>query len=134
MFGLVAVLASATPTSAPRHVYPYYEQLVRQYFAVWNAHDVHGLRGLFADDVMLRDWDVEKHGAAAVAKANGNIFAAVPGIHIAVERIHVSEHTHSAICEILVELHNDKQEVLKVVDVIAFDASGKITAVRAYKG
>ena len=78
-----------------------------------------------------------KHGAEAVAQANGNIFTAEPHIRIDVEQVHVSEHTTSAICEIVVQLRNEKQEVrksMKVVDVITFDAVGKITTVKAYKG
>ena len=124
----------ATSAAAPQRHAHYYERLARTYFEVWNSHDVNGLLALFAPDVTLRDWDVHKTGAAAVAKANGNIFAAVPNIHIDVESVHVSEHTRTAACEILVRLNNANGEVLKVVDVIAFDDAGKISAVRAYKG
>ena len=45
--------------------------------------------------------------------------------------IHVSEKTATAVCEILVKLHNEAAEVLKVVDVISYDGEGKITSVRA---
>ena len=129
---LTACFALAAAAAAPHP--RYYEKLARAYFDVWNAHDVPGLRRVFAEDATLRDWDVEKSGADAVAQANGNIFAALPKISIDVLTIHVSEHTRTAVCEILVRLHNAKNEVLKVVDVIAFDAAGRITAVRAYKG
>ena len=129
---LTSLFALATTTSAPHA--RYYEKLARVYFDTWNKHDLPGLRALLADDATLRDWDVEKAGADAVVRANGKIFAAVPKIVIDVLTVHVSEHTTSAICEILVRLNNAKDEVLKVVDVITFDAAGKITAVRAYKG
>ena len=127
-----AILTLATATSAPHA--RFYERQARQYFDVWNTHDVTRLRPLLADGVTLRDWDIQASGADAVASANGKIFAALPKISIEVETIHVSDHTRTAACEILVRLHNERDEVLRVVDVIVFDHDGKITAVRAYKG
>lgn len=108
--------------------------LAAKYFEVWNAHDVSGLENLFAEDVTLRDWDIEKEGRKQVAEANGGIFKAVPGISIEVLQVHVSEASSTATCEILVKLNNDADEILKVCDVITFDAAGAIKSVRAYKG
>ena len=105
-----------------------------RYFDVWNSHDVSRLKGLLAAEATLRDWDVEVAGGDAVAAANAKVFAAVPGVKIEVQTIHVSVHTLTAVCEILVRLNNEKGEVLKVVDVISFDEESKIVSVRAYKG
>ena len=69
---------------------------------------------------------------AAVGEANDKIFAAVPAISIEVLHVHVSEATRTAVCEILVHLGDGSS--LKVADVIQFDPSLKITALRAYKG
>lgn len=110
------------------------EAAARRYFEVWNTHDVSALQELLAPQATLRDWDIEKTGANEVARANGGIFAAVPGIKIEVLKIHVSPSTSSVACEILVKLNNEKNEILKVVDIISFDHENKITAVRAYKG
>jgi hypothetical protein len=46
----------------------------------------------------------------------------------------LSEATAVATCEILVNLHNDENTILKVVDVITFDPTLKIKSIRAYKG
>lgn len=108
--------------------------LSEKYFKVWNAHDVPGLANLFTDDVHLRDWDIEKHGKQEVADANGGIFKAVPKIAIEVLKVHVSESSSTATCEILVKLNNDEGEILKVCDVITFDGEGQIKSVMAYKG
>ena len=148
---LTTLLALASSTSKP-HV-AQYEKLSRQYFKTWNSHDLVALRALFAADVTLRDWDLQASGASAVTKANGDIFEALPKIAIDVKKIHVSERstvsywlssvgqydnitttTTTSVCEIVVHLHNAKDEVWLVVDVIEFDAAGKIRAVRAYKG
>mmetsp|Transcript_43587 Transcript_43587/g.98536 ORF Transcript_43587/g.98536 Transcript_43587/m.98536 type:complete len:145 (-) Transcript_43587:136-570(-) len=106
-------------------------ELANTYFDTWNKHDLEGLRGLFHEDVALRDWDVEKFGANEVVEANGGIFEAVPNIQIEVLKIHESTGVVSA--EILVHLNNEAKDVLKVVDIIEH-SDGKITAVRAYKG
>ena len=132
---LLAVLALATATTDCHPHARYYEKLAHTYFNTWNNHDVDGLRALFADDVTLGVIGMLKlSGASKVAAANGDIFKSVPKIAIDVLTIHVSEHTKTALCEILVKLHNAKDEVLKVADVITFNSEGKITAVRAYKG
>ena len=104
-----------------------YATLARTYFSTWNRHDVVGLRELLDDDATLRDWDMEKFGAHAVAKANSNIFQSVHKIAIDVQALHVSDSTSTVACEILVRLNNAAGDVLKVVDVITFDGgTGKI--------
>jgi hypothetical protein len=105
-----------------------------RYFDTWNLHDASRLKGLFAAEATLRDWDVEVAGRDAVVAANAKIFAAVPGIKIEVLTTHVAIHTLTTVCEILVRTNNEKGEVLKVVDVISFDEESKIVSVRAYKG
>ena len=70
-----AILTLATATSAPHA--RFYERQARQYFDVWNTHDVTRLRPLLADGVTLRDWDIQASGADAVASANGIGVAAV---------------------------------------------------------
>merc|ERR1712110_299294 len=94
--------------------------------------DYGALTDMYSTDGTLRDWDIEKSGNVEVGKANGGIFEAVPAIKIEVLAKHVAGTTVAA--EILVHLNNDSKEVLKVVDVIDFDESGKIKALRAYKG
>ena len=111
-----------------------YERLARRYFVAWNAHDVPGLRALLADDVTLVDWDIEKTGGDEVAAATGHLFEAEPKISIDIQAIHVSDATKTAICEIMVRLHNAKEKVQKVAKLLTFDGAGKIAHVHAYKG
>ena len=101
---------------------------------MWNAHDATALAALFTPAGTLRDWDVEVHGAAEVGAANAKIFAAVPNIKIEVLRVHASPATATATAEILVHVGDEAKTVLKVADVIAFDADLKIKSVLAYKG
>lgn len=126
---ITALLAVGTAPSAQQ-----YETAARRYFETWNAHDVTGMRPLFAATATLKDWDLEKSGADEIVKANSAIFAAEPKIRIDVVTIHLSETTRTAVCEILVRLNNEKMKAMNVVKVLTFDEAGKIAAVRAYKG
>lgn len=110
------------------------DALARNYFAVWNTRDGAAVGACFSPEGTLRDWDVSVSGAQAVGEANGGIFKAVPGIEITVETLVVDAPRTTVACEILVHLHDAESTVLKVCDVITFNASGKITALRAYKG
>ena len=110
------------------------EALARAYFECWNAHDVAAITSKFAEAGTLRDWDIAVAGAQAVGEANGNIFKAVPGISLTVERIIADAAKSTVACEILVHLNDADKTVLKVTDVIEFDDSGLIKALRAYKG
>ena len=105
--------------------------LAQRYFDEWNARG--DLRSLLADDAMLRDWDIEEHGGEAVAEANNRIFKALPNIKIDITAMHPSTASSTVACEILVNLNDGTDTVLKVCDVIEFDVGGKIKAVRAYK-
>ena len=111
------------------------EATARAYFSARNSHDSAAVGALFAPQGTLRDWDIEVHGSAAVAAANAKIFTAVPKIHIEVLSIHACEASHSAACEILVNVHDEAGTVLKVCDIISWTPDGsQILAVRAYKG
>ena len=112
------------------------EGKVIEYFNAWNTHSGDAVAACFTHDGMLRDWDIEVHGAEEVGAANGKIFSAVPNIKIEVLRIHTSEITLTATAEILVHLNDESETVLKVADVIAFNsiAELKIKSVVAYKG
>jgi hypothetical protein len=63
--------------------------------------------------------------------ANGKIFAAVPNITIVVDKCHVSSDTNTAVAEITVNVNDEAKTTLQVVDIIEFNADGKIKALRA---
>jgi hypothetical protein len=101
-----------------------------EYFQAFAAKDIIFLRGMFANDVSLRDWDLCAEGLDAVIAANLNIFNAVKTIIVSPVKLFVDENV------VLAELHIeiDGSEPLKIMDVLEFDRSGKICAIRAYKG
>tara|TARA_Y100001970_G_scaffold233261_1_gene290693 strand:- start:584 stop:913 length:330 start_codon:yes stop_codon:yes gene_type:complete len=106
------------------------KELTLNYFKTFSSQDPDGLRGLFSNDVYLRDWEINVEGIDGVVAANKGIFDSVDTINVV--PVKICETGNMTISEI--EVHVNSTEVLKVVDVIEFDSEGKIVAVRAYKG
>tara|TARA_R100000008_G_C3515111_1_gene130893 strand:+ start:362 stop:694 length:333 start_codon:yes stop_codon:yes gene_type:complete len=107
------------------------KQLTKNYFNIFSNKDVVGLRGLLAEDVYLRDWELAENGIENVVKANQNIFDAVDTISII--PIEICQTGNMTVSEMEIYI-NGREQVLNVVDVIEFNSDGKICAVRAYKG
>jgi hypothetical protein len=104
--------------------------LAVQYFSAFSNRDLEELSAIYADNVTLRDWDIEVSGKNAVLEANQNIFNAVNSLKIVPLNMYRDGSTLASEIEIII---NDR-DILKVVDVIDFDGVGKILNIRAYKG
>ncbi len=85
---------------------------------------------LFADQIVLRDWNLRVVGKQAALDETRKNFAAAQSLHI--EVLHTYERTNSVAAELIITVNNT--EILHVVDVLDFDAQGKIEAIRAYRG
>lgn len=101
-----------------------------RYLDCYARKDLQGISAMLADDVVLRDWDLSVRGRAAVEGATRGNFAAARSIEIAVLTILEGEQSVAGELRIVVDGSNE----LFVVDVIAFDAQSRITAIRAYRG
>lgn len=106
------------------------KRLALKYFETFSNKDLDGLADMFADDVDLRDWNIQALGKTDVLVANKNIFNNVKTISVAPLELYRDNNTVVAEIEILV----NGEEYLSVVDVIMFNDEGKIVSVRAYKG
>lgn len=107
---------------------------VREHFLAYLRHysrkDLDRVSGMFADEVRLRDWNISVVGKeAAIAETRRN-FESAGSIEIQVLGIYESGDTVAGELHIVV----DGKIELHVVDVIAFDADGKIKSIRAYLG
>ena len=100
------------------------------YFKTFSEKNVDGLREMFDDNVILRDWDIDKKGIESVLKANLNIFQNVKTINVIPQNIISENNFVFAELKIVV---NDSDE-LKVVDLIEFNKKGKIISIKAFKG
>lgn len=103
----------------------------RSYLRAFSARNLDALGAHFADGVVLRDWDVGTvTGKAAVLATNEKLFASVSALEARPLTIHLAGRTTITELEVWV----DGKLAVLVADVIDFDASGQISAVRAYRG
>lgn len=100
------------------------------YLACYARKDLPGISRLLADDVALRDWNLSVRGRAAVEAETRRNFEQSTSIEIEVLRLHEGESSVAGELRIVV----DGTIELWVVDVLEFDADGRIRAIRAYKG
>tara|TARA_B100000965_G_C19262786_1_gene613745 strand:- start:95 stop:430 length:336 start_codon:yes stop_codon:yes gene_type:complete len=106
------------------------KEVALTYFKIFSQKNINGLRPMFSENITLRDWDIHAVGIEDVLKANSNIFNNVNTIKVIPENIILENNFISAELKIIV---NDEEE-LKVVDLIEFNESGKITSIKAFKG
>ncbi|MFY7864692.1 GFA family protein [Roseateles sp.] len=100
------------------------------YLRHYAAKDLQAIADMLAADVVLRDWKICVHGReAAVAETRAN-FAAARSLLIEPLQLYESPQSVAGELRILV----DDEVELFVVDVLDFDAEGKIKAIRAFLG
>jgi ketosteroid isomerase-like protein len=92
--------------------------------------DLLAISRVLADDVTLRDWNISVRGREAVESETQKNFQDAESIQI--EVLHLYEGHDSVAGELKITV-NQSVEV-HVVDVISFDSSGMIKAIRSYKG
>ena len=105
------------------------KDIALSYFKTFSEKNIAGLREMFDDNVILRDWDIDKKGIENVLKANLNIFQNVKTINAIPQNIISKNNFVFAELKIVV---NDNE--LKVVDLIEFNKKGKIISIKAFKG
>ena len=75
---------------------------------------------MFAEDVILSDWDVRAEGKEAVLEANKNIFQSVHTINVIPYFYYVGEEGYAVEIDVIINADQDTEEVLQVVDIISF--------------
>ena len=100
------------------------------YFSVFSNKKLDELADLLSEDVYLKDWETEASGKEDVLKVNKNIFEAVKTIEIKPVLLLVDGDYVSAHLEILI----NKEEVVRVLDLLKFNNSQKISRILAFKG
>lgn len=104
--------------------------LATQYFEIFSRKDLDGLGVMFTGDVTLRDWEISAAGIDDVLAANKKIFDSVESIQVT--PLHLYQDTNTVAAEISIVVNGTIH--LKVVDIITFNDSGKISSIKAYKG
>jgi hypothetical protein len=106
------------------------KQLAQQYFEAFSRKNLESLALIYSESVTLRDWEIDVSEKTAVLEANQKLFESVESISIKPLNLYEDGNTVASEIEIII----NETQVLKVIDVIDFDESGKIQHIRAYKG
>ena len=100
------------------------------YLHRYAAKDLDGIAAMFSEGITMRDWNLSVKGRDAAIAATRKNFESAGWIHIEVLRVLVNANSVAGELRILVDGHLE----LFVVDVLDFDAEGRITAIRAFLG
>ena len=106
-------------------------QICLEYFRRFSNKDIVGIADLFAEKIILRDWQQQAQSKSELLAINRGLFDEVKTIDVKVAALHIVDRT--AIAELSIAIDGD-QEVLKVVDILEFDLESKIVCIRAYRG
>ncbi len=100
------------------------------YLQSYQEKNLTAVAELFADQIVLRDWNLRVVGKDAALNETRKNFETAQSLLI--EVLHTFESTKSVATELIITVNNS--EILHVIDVLDFDAQGKIEAIRAYRG
>ena len=106
------------------------KEITLKYFKDFSSKDISSLKEVFANDIVLRDWEIEAKGIDSVIKANQNIFDNVISIFVDPQNLYQEENIVIGELKIVI---NDS-EIIYVVDLIEFNEDNKIKRIFAYKG
>jgi ketosteroid isomerase-like protein len=109
----------------------YNHATIRHYFNAFASKNLTVLSDLFADDVVLQDWEISAVGKQAVLAANKNIFDSVDSIQVNI--INTAENPTATLMFVEIEVIINNDVKLNVVDIIRFNNVGKIIKISAYK-
>lgn len=105
------------------------QKIVNLYFEYFCKKDLEALNELYADDVILNEWNSNIFiGKEKVLQANKKLFEEVGLLEIDVKTSGITEDR--SVNEIIVSLDN---ALVKVVDVLQIQ-DGKIKYIMAYRG
>ena len=106
------------------------KKITKNYFKFFNEKNTIKLASLFANNVVLEDWNINVTGKEKVIRANKKIFDSNPYIKVKIKKVFFSEKNIFAILDI--DLNSKKK--LKVIDHITLNKNNLITKIRAYLG
>lgn len=105
-------------------------ELFQNYLYHYAQKDLEAIAAMLAEEVHLRDWNISVRGKTEALRETARNFAEADSLEIRVLNTYVNTDSVAGEVHIIV---NGAIE-LYVVDVVVFDAQGKIKAIRSYKG
>lgn len=92
--------------------------------------DLAAIMSMLAPSVQVCDWNVAVHGREATETFMRRNFEQARSLEIEILHLHQSTHVVTGEVRIVVDGHIE----LFVVDIMQFDAEGRVLALRSYKG
>jgi len=105
-------------------------ELSKKYFNLFINKNINGLRLMFSEDIILRDWETSKEGIEQVVSQNQIILDNLSNFELKI--LNISQLENIIYAEIEIILAND--EIVRVLDKIEFDQEYKIKKITAFKG
>lgn len=106
------------------------KNVIKNYFKYFNQKNTLKLPSLFANNIILKDWNLHVVGKKKVISANKKIFKSNPQIKVRIKKVFFLEKNIFAILDISL---NAKKKI-KVVDHITLNKKNLIIKIRAYLG
>jgi hypothetical protein len=100
------------------------------YLNHYETKNIARIAAMFSDEITLRDWKICVKGKAAALRETSLNFDVAKSIHIQVLHLYPSADSVAGELKIVV----DGSIELFVVDVLDFDAEGRIKNIRAFLG
>lgn len=104
-------------------------QIAMLYIKAFSEKDLSSLETMFADNIILIDWDGMLVGKENVLAFNQTLFSQLAKIQIDIDKIAIGHDTIMLEIKVIV----DSKTKIPVVDIIDFDQDNKIKQIRAYK-
>jgi len=106
-----------------------YTSLILKYFSAFSSKNIDTISELLSDDIVLIDWNIHEIGKGNVLKANRNIFNSVEEIKVIPIMFYSNSETSFAV---QIEIQINKDQIIRVVDLIEFDINARIKKIVAY--
>jgi steroid Delta-isomerase len=111
------------------------KQAMQAYIDRYNADDLEGVVGLYADEATVEDPVGTPAKAGKAAIRDFYRYAMTTGARLALAAPIRASHGNAAAMAFDVKLnYQGAQMVIRVIDVMTFDAQGRFTSMKAYWG
>jgi ketosteroid isomerase-like protein len=107
-----------------------HEEKLTTFLKAYEAKHLNSIEGMLAEDIILRDWNLEVQGKEAALSEFAKNFDAAQSLKIEISRIYTTTSAAAAQLVILV----NGTETLSVVDVLEFNEADEISLIISYKG
>ena len=101
-----------------------------KFFEAFEKKDINSIREMFDINVTLRDWEINALGIDSALAAIAKIFYSAETISI--QAINIFQEQAFVVGELNIAINGLNS--INVVDIIEFSSTGKICAIRAFKG